>query len=146
MWEEIGNYLYIPKLQRACDYLSILGLKLNHVSERGHSCHQISDIATVVYFYAVCPSARKQRPVALIKYFMIPCKVQSAWYLGAHPCRNLSCIITMAIHPRVNVCWNETDTYHHLLPLLWVEPTNACHSTRGNEYKKVKPITTKYRL
>ena len=49
------NYLSIPKLQRlyrlslgmdkyfhptlywACDYLSMLGLKLNHVSKRGHS-------------------------------------------------------------------------------------------------------------
>ena len=50
------NYLSIPKLQRlhrwslgmdkyfhpthynGCDYLSMLGLKLNHVSKRGHRC------------------------------------------------------------------------------------------------------------
>ena len=30
------NYLSIPKLQRLHRYLSMLGLKLNHVSKRGH--------------------------------------------------------------------------------------------------------------
>ena len=28
-------------LDNGCDYLSILGLKLNHVSKRGHLCHAV---------------------------------------------------------------------------------------------------------
>ena len=85
------NYLSIPKLQRcnrwslgmdkwfhptlywACDYLSMLGLKLNHVSKRGHkmyhndtwsqinASHTISQIWQMIYISLPLPciSARK---------------------------------------------------------------------------------------
>ena len=36
VWEWISNF--IPQFYRACDYLSMLVLKLNHVSKRGPSC------------------------------------------------------------------------------------------------------------
>ena len=36
VWECISNTKSHPTLYWACDYLSMLGLKLNHVSKRGH--------------------------------------------------------------------------------------------------------------
>ena len=43
MWEWISNFIsHRLTLYRACDYLTMLGLKLNHVSKRGPICHHCS--------------------------------------------------------------------------------------------------------
>ena len=78
------NYLSNPKLQRlkfrnglvisptlyqACDYLSMLGLKLNHFSKRGHCCVRAHSIAID----------------------LITSKVRYCLWITAEPCLHLGC-------------------------------------------------------